>query len=340
MELYPAIGKPRASYGGTYDEKWEKTQNPFLPKDFDIKYYQHAPEDQQIKGYLKGGEQVNLKNLHPDGDLTFKLPKLRINCLTVIDKTDIEHRPNLHTVITNPDDFIAPARHWGDIGAATAPNLINLVKDKDLVDGSTTVDADGGNSIAIKGCKFSKSIGDEPGTDKGVSSGTQLDEAKFISFSPDVTVEGQPVARLSDKMLMNKENSACMGGIVIPPVTRGEILESEYEDFEGDSEPISIYFEVNNPDSSREFTDCKLKLISSDDEGGTYNQQVSLKTGGDQVVEKENGMYHVIFHEVPSGKNYTCTMHFENAAKAEGSGRMILLLKDRFIGKSFQIEED
>lgn len=26
----------------------------------------------------------------------------------------------------SPDDFIAPSNHWGDIGAATAPNLINL----------------------------------------------------------------------------------------------------------------------------------------------------------------------------------------------------------------------
>ena len=90
--------------------------------------------------------------------------------------------------------------------------------DKDLSGGSGTVTADGGNPIAIDGCTFSKSAGDEPGSNGGVSSGVNMGEASFISSSPDVTIEGKAVCRLSDKMMMNKANSACMGGIVIPPV--------------------------------------------------------------------------------------------------------------------------
>ena len=39
----------RARFGGTYDDKWLKDDFPFLPKDFDERYYQAAPEDQQIK---------------------------------------------------------------------------------------------------------------------------------------------------------------------------------------------------------------------------------------------------------------------------------------------------
>jgi len=96
--------QPRASYGGTYDEKWEQEQKPLLPKDFNMKYFQHAPEDQQIKGYLKGGEPVILKNLHPRGDLSFNLPKTGFECITELDSKEIEHKPNLHTVIFEPDD--------------------------------------------------------------------------------------------------------------------------------------------------------------------------------------------------------------------------------------------
>ncbi|WP_300667641.1 DUF4150 domain-containing protein [Desulfoluna sp.] len=101
---------------------------------------------------------------------------------------------------------------------------VNIAMDKDLAGGSVTVTADGGNPIAIDGCTFSKSVGDEPGSNGGVSSGVNLGEASFISCSPDVTIEGKAACRLSDKMMMNKANSACMGGIVIPPVVAPEAV--------------------------------------------------------------------------------------------------------------------
>ena len=46
---------PRRELTGTYDENWEKNRQPLLPEDFDERYYQCAPEDQQAKGYLRGG---------------------------------------------------------------------------------------------------------------------------------------------------------------------------------------------------------------------------------------------------------------------------------------------
>ncbi len=95
----------------------------------------------------------------------------------------------------------------------------NTAKSADLADGSTTVTADGGNSIAIKGCKFAKSTGDADGDKKGVASGTIEGEAKFISSSPTVKIEGKGVCRLSDQMTMNKANTMCMGGVQNPPVS-------------------------------------------------------------------------------------------------------------------------
>ncbi len=38
----------RARYAGTYDDAWLADVFPFLPKDFDERYYQAAPEDQQL----------------------------------------------------------------------------------------------------------------------------------------------------------------------------------------------------------------------------------------------------------------------------------------------------
>jgi hypothetical protein len=46
---------------------------PFLPADFDERYYQAAPADQQVP-YLRGGEPVTLFNLSPPGRTDFRLP--------------------------------------------------------------------------------------------------------------------------------------------------------------------------------------------------------------------------------------------------------------------------
>ncbi|CAM3270457.1 protein of unknown function [Paracoccus aminovorans] len=81
---------------------------------------------------------------------------------------------------------------------------------RDLVRGTRTVLADGGNTIDCRGSAHSRCIGDEPGVNKGVISGTQLHESTWITWSPNVRVEGRNIARLSDKMFMNNRN--CISG--------------------------------------------------------------------------------------------------------------------------------
>lgn len=68
---------PRMHFAGTYDERWQQEQFPFLPNDFDERYYQSAPMDQQLE-HLVGGEVVELKNLTPDGICRFQIPTLRV----------------------------------------------------------------------------------------------------------------------------------------------------------------------------------------------------------------------------------------------------------------------
>ena len=79
------IGRNFASrivYAGTYDQKWLETTIPFWPADFNYRYFQASPLDQQIP-YPKGGEQVVLKNLTSQGLTSFRLPKMPMPVLFI-----------------------------------------------------------------------------------------------------------------------------------------------------------------------------------------------------------------------------------------------------------------
>lgn len=145
----------------------------------------------------------------------------------------------------------------------------NNAKSSDLIDGSTTVFADGGNSIALKGSKFSKSTGDSGGDKKGVTSGTIEGEAEFITSSPTVIIEGKGVARLSDQMTMNNGNTMCFG-VQNPSLTVDESLEV----------PCNINICVRHPNGHR--------LINADyeltDENGAPLGSGTLGSDGRGVV--------------------------------------------------------
>lgn len=62
----------RLKFAGTYDQHWIDEVFPFLPKDFDERYYQSAPQDQQIP-HPRSGTQVALLNLTVRGREAFTL---------------------------------------------------------------------------------------------------------------------------------------------------------------------------------------------------------------------------------------------------------------------------
>ncbi|MDM8542943.1 DUF2169 domain-containing protein [Desulfococcaceae bacterium HSG9] len=101
----PGAWEPRIDFAGTYDKKWEQERLPLLPSDFDERYYQSAPADQQAPGYLKGGESVELHHLTPDGMLRFTLPDVGNDLLFITNfgNKTVEHTANLHTVVFEPD---------------------------------------------------------------------------------------------------------------------------------------------------------------------------------------------------------------------------------------------
>ena len=94
----------------------------------------------------------------------------------------------------------------------------NISQSAMLANGTTTVKADGGMMIAVKGSEFSISNGDEPGVAGGVKSSTFIKESTWILYSFDVKMDGQNACRLSDKKFQNHENTVDLAGAIGPPV--------------------------------------------------------------------------------------------------------------------------
>jgi hypothetical protein len=88
----------------------------------------------------------------------------------------------------------------------------NVAYSRDLAKGTTTVFSHGGAMNGVKGSEFYRSFGDEPGVGGGVTSGVNKHRATFLSWSPNVFMEGRNVTRLTDRMLLNKGNTISAGG--------------------------------------------------------------------------------------------------------------------------------
>ncbi len=95
--------QPRAKYAGTYDQKWLDDQAPFWPDDFDYRYFQAAPEDQQIS-YPRGGEEVVLTNLTPQGVTRFRLPRMEMPVVLIpAEGREFQAETRVDTVFIEPD---------------------------------------------------------------------------------------------------------------------------------------------------------------------------------------------------------------------------------------------
>ncbi len=101
----------------------------------------------------------------------------------------------------------------------------NISQSATLAKGTTTVKADGGMMIAIKGSEFSLSNGDEPGSIGGVKSSTFIKESTWITYSFDVKMDGKNACRLSDKKFQNHENTVDLAGAVGAIVKASELDE-------------------------------------------------------------------------------------------------------------------
>lgn len=94
---------PRNQHAGTYDQAWTDNEAPFWPADFSYRYFQCAPDDQQVP-YLQGGEVVELRNLTPDGLRYFSIPHRSIPVIFIAHHgPDIQREAVCDTLLLEPD---------------------------------------------------------------------------------------------------------------------------------------------------------------------------------------------------------------------------------------------
>lgn len=103
---YGPVGRgwqQRACYAGTYDAEWLSDFYPFLPRDFDERYYQAAPLDQQIP--IPGAPvPVTLTNLTADGMRRFLIPCFDAPVQVFPRRGGCEsHAARLDTIVLEPE---------------------------------------------------------------------------------------------------------------------------------------------------------------------------------------------------------------------------------------------
>jgi hypothetical protein len=93
----------RARYAGTYDDAWLADVFPFLPADFDERYYQAAPEDQQVPA-PKAPMDVVLTGFTADGPRQFALPHFEAPVHVFPKRGEREdYVATLDTIVFEPD---------------------------------------------------------------------------------------------------------------------------------------------------------------------------------------------------------------------------------------------
>ena len=99
----PPGWQPRQGWAGTYDAAWQAGRAPHLPVDFDPRFFNVAPPGLVAEGYLQGGEEVEVIGCTAGGALRFELPRLDIGLEWDFDGRQIAVRPQLDTVLIEPD---------------------------------------------------------------------------------------------------------------------------------------------------------------------------------------------------------------------------------------------
>ncbi len=94
---------PRRAYAGTYDEAWQRSRAPYLPEDFDPRYFQCAAPGFVFERYLQGGEQVEVSGVMADGPLAFAVPQMRLAVVVTVAGAAEEPPVNLETIWIEPD---------------------------------------------------------------------------------------------------------------------------------------------------------------------------------------------------------------------------------------------
>jgi hypothetical protein len=94
---------PRREYAGTFDEIWQKTRMPLVPKDYDKRYENVAHPSLQLAEHLAPGDSVRVVGMSVT-PLTFALPRLPVVVRARYDESGrVEIRPPIDTLLLHPE---------------------------------------------------------------------------------------------------------------------------------------------------------------------------------------------------------------------------------------------
>lgn len=99
----PPTWQPRRGFAGTYDEAWTRQRAPYLPTDFDTRFFQVAPSGLVAPTPLQGGEPVRLSGVTQGAALVFALPRAGLSLDWFFDGAQLPAQPQLETVMIEPD---------------------------------------------------------------------------------------------------------------------------------------------------------------------------------------------------------------------------------------------
>ncbi|HEX3846095.1 MAG TPA: DUF2169 domain-containing protein [Steroidobacteraceae bacterium] len=94
---------PRRQYAGTYDAVWQRTRAPYLPDDFDPRFFHSACPELCFDRFLRGGEIAEIRGATDDAPLTFTVPSVRPAIEVSVAGQMGEPEPNLETLMFEPD---------------------------------------------------------------------------------------------------------------------------------------------------------------------------------------------------------------------------------------------
>lgn len=94
--------EPRVGYAGTYDEAWEQSRAPYLPRDFDPRFFNVAPAELVFPRNLVGGESVAVLGFHPRGVQRFALPVCELGIAVKLAGKKQSLAYQLETVLLEP----------------------------------------------------------------------------------------------------------------------------------------------------------------------------------------------------------------------------------------------
>jgi hypothetical protein len=103
LNVVDCAWSPRRQLAGTYDDRWRRQRFPLWAEDFNPRYHNCAPTDQQSPSYLTGGERIEVVGMSESGTVAFDVPKIKLTFRTRFGRERIDHEGRLCTVIVEPN---------------------------------------------------------------------------------------------------------------------------------------------------------------------------------------------------------------------------------------------